>query len=234
MERLLARDMMNRNVIQVTPDRLLSDVLHLLLDNDANAVVVVDDDDEIIGIVSEGDLIHRPETQTDGQPAWWISLFSDSAALAQRYVKTHGRRAGDVMTTPVITVRVDMPLLEVADVFDRYKIRQVPVVANAGLVGLISRRDIVRALAQKVETRATAAPGDDAAIKAILQQRLGDASWTHPTLLHTSVHDGVVELEGWIASPSERRALQLVAETIPGVREVQDHLRELEVTGRAD
>jgi CBS domain-containing protein len=232
MERLRASDIMNRNVIQVTPDRFLTDVVHLLLDNDANAVVVVDDDDEIVGIVSEGDFIHRPETETDGKPAWWISLFADSATLARQYVKRHGRRAADVMTSPAVTVTADTPLLDVADVFDKYNVRQVPVTAKDRLVGLISRRDILRALANKFD--ASAPSCDDATINAILQKRLSAATWTHQTLVHASVRDGVVDLEGWIMSPSERRALQIAAETIPGVRAVEDHLRNLDVAGRQD
>ncbi len=231
MERLQAGDIMSRDVIRVNLEAPLSDVVHRLIDYDADIVVVVEGAD-IVGVVTEGDLLHRPETDTDREPAWWLALLSDSVTLAERYVKTHGRRAGDVMTRPAITVTAETPLSVVANTLESNGIRQVPVTAQGRLVGIVSRRDIVRTLADRFARRAPTC--DDAAIDAMLQRRLAAAAWAHTSLQRAVVHDGIVDLAGWVKSPSERRALQIIAETVPGVRAVRDHLCDLAVVNRVD
>lgn len=229
MESFQASDVMSRNVIKVTPDTPLADLARLLIDDGANAAVVMADD-RVVGVVSEGDLLRRPETGTEGKPAWWLGLLGDPIVLARRFIKTHGRLVRDAMSSPAVTVADDAPLSAVADLLERRKIKQVPVTSHGHVVGMVSRRDIVRMLATRFA--AAARECDDATIRTVLQERLAAATWTHAAHLNASVHDGVVELDGWVKSPDERRALQLVAETIPGVHGVRDHLVELDIATR--
>ncbi len=227
METLQASDVMRRDIITVSPDTPLSEFARLLVEHDISAAPVIEHG-QVAGVVSEGDLLHRPETGTEGRIAWWRSLLTDSTTLARHYIKTHGTRVRDVMTSPAITVSEDTPLLAIADILETHGIKQVPVVRNHHLIGLVSRADLVRALADHF----LAAPRscDDATIRSVLEDRLTSAPWAHRTLISPSVHDGVVEFEGWVKSPEERRAVQIAAETIPGVRAVHDHLLELNIS----
>ena len=102
-----ARDLMTTNVITVDPQTPVSRIAALLLENRISAVPVVDHDRQVLGIVSEGDLMHRPETGTVRPRSWWLEFVSDAETLARDYAKTHGKRAVDVMTRHVVSVTED-------------------------------------------------------------------------------------------------------------------------------
>jgi CBS domain-containing protein len=116
-----------------------------------------------------------------------------------------------------------MTLGEIADLLDHHKIKRVPVVRDGRLVGIVSRSDLVRAfLAADRKQPSTALPPDDRRIRAELQRRLQGQSWSHSSYLQSVVHDGVVEFFGVTRSEDEKRALEVLAETIPGVTRVED------------
>lgn len=219
-----ASDIMTSDVCTVGPDTPLTEVARRLVERRISAVVVVDEGG-VVGIVSEGDLMRRQETQTEHHRSWWLRLFVDNDTLAHEYVQSHGLTARDVMTRHVFGVHADTPLAEVADVLEKHAIKRVPVVDNGKLVGLVSRGDLVRAFLHKRQDSDTAAQRSDGEIRTELEARMKRESWADTIYVNSVVHDGVVELSGLIQSEDQRQGLRVLAETIPGVKRVEDNLR---------
>ena len=141
-----AQDIMTREVATVRPETSVREIAALMMEKNISGVPVVSDDGAIVGIVSEGDLLHRAEVGTERKHKWWFQIFADSDAAAREYAKAHGLSARDVMSRYVISVRDDADLRDVADILDSHRIKRVPVLHDGRLVGIISRRDLVRAL----------------------------------------------------------------------------------------
>ncbi len=143
--------------------------------------------------------------------------------MAGEYVRTHGRKVEEIMTTDLIGVAAGTPLDEVVGVMERRRIKRVPVIEGEVLVGIVSRLDLLRALLREIEAQRTEGRGDDDIREQILAQ-LAKAAWVPRDGLSISVKDGVVDLHGVILEEKERDALRVVAENVPGVRAVEDHL----------
>lgn len=224
---MLAKDVMTRQVVTVSPDTSVPDVARLLLERRISAVPVVAADGRLLGIASEGDLIRRPEIAGPRRRSWWLTLLSGSGDDPAEYVKTHGGQVGDVMTRPVVTVTEDTPVGDIARLLEERRIKRVPVVRRGKLVGIVSRADLLRGLAS-IRTRARpAGRASDRAIRDKLIKRLARESWAPLGQLNVIVTDGVVHLWGLVDSPEQRRALQVAAREISGVRSVEDHLGEV-------
>jgi CBS domain-containing protein len=222
---LLARDIMTREICTVRPDASLQDIARLLVDRHISALPVTDEDDRIVGIVSESDLLRRGETGTERRRSWWLELFVSPDTLAREYVKAHGVRAIDVMTSHVHCVRESASLAEIADLMEAEHVKRVPVVRAGRLIGIVSRADLVRALlssAADEETRRETI--DDRRIRAKLKARLRAAPWSRKAPLNTTVSQGTIQLSGYFLSDDHRKALRVLAETIPGVNRVDDNL----------
>src|SRR5690606_14324172 len=99
---MLAQDIMTRDVATVSEDTPVEDIARLLLERRISAVPVLGAGGEVVGIVSEGDLMHHSEIQGEKRSSWWRSLLADKDPA--RYIKSHGRTARDVMSTPVVTI----------------------------------------------------------------------------------------------------------------------------------
>jgi CBS-domain-containing membrane protein len=200
----------------------VTDVAKLFLERRISAVPVVDDQNKLVGIVSEGDLVHRAEIGTERRRSWWLLLIAQDQALAADYIKTHATRVGDVMTRNVITAAPDTSLHEIAMLMEKNAIKRVPIVREGEIVGIVSRANLVQAVASagtKLEI-----PLSDATIRDKLMAKLKTQSWAHSGLLNATVNDGVVDLWGFSGSETERRAVRVAAETTPGVRAVNDHM----------
>jgi len=221
-------DVMTRDVATIDAGWPVRDIAQLLLERHLGAVPVVDDAGQLIGLVSESDLLRRVETGTERRRAGWRALINTGAHLAADYAKAHGRCAGDIMSRTLVTADEDTPLTRVIDLLDSNKIKCVPIVRGGAVVGIISRTDILRTLlgAKPEDLRHGAV--DDAKILAQLQAELRDRKWARSTGVHISVKDGVVELSGSILSDAERTALRIAAERIPGVRKVEDRMTPVE------
>jgi len=189
-------------------------------------VPVVDSECRILGIVSEGDLMRRPESGTERRPGWWLELCAGPEELAAEYVKTHGLRAADVMTRKVVTVTGDATLDEIAQLLEERRIKRVPVVDGGRLVGIVSRADLLRGLASRHAQTEAPSPADDRAIREKFLQVLAEQRWAQPSNVNVIVTNGTLHLWGTVESEQERRALRIAAETILGVRSVEDHLAE--------
>jgi signal-transduction protein with cAMP-binding, CBS, and nucleotidyltransferase domain len=182
---------------------------------------VLDDVGRLVGIISEGDLMHRSEVGTERRYRWWGPVPED-ASLPADYIKAHGRKVADVMTRDVITASPETPLDEIAVLLERNSIKRVPIVKDGQLVGIVSRANIVQAVASAPEGLKT--PISDSLIRDRLLAHLKAQEWAHTDLLNVTVHAGMVYLWGTTRSEIEKKAIQLAAETTPGACAVYNHL----------
>jgi CBS domain-containing protein len=210
-------------VITVRPDASVATIAETLLANRISAVPVVDDSSALLGIVSEGDLIHRVETGTEQPRAWWLEFFIGKDALAREFIKSHGRKAADVMTRPVITVKPDTPLGELASLLEKHRIKRVPVVKNGKIVGIVSRANLVQALVTLGTGTKPSASVNDSILRGNLLGQLRLQPWWTNTV-NIIVKDGIVELWGFVDSQAAREAIRIAVEETPGVRQVSDNL----------
>ncbi len=217
-----ARDIMVSPVVTVKPQATVKDVAKLLLDKGIGAVPVVDPEGKVIGIVSEGDLLHRVETGTEARKSFWLRFFNGDARLAEDYAKAHGRTVSDVMTKDVIVASPDTSLSEVAMLMERHAIKRVPILSDGKLVGIVSRANLVQALASAPSERDV--PLSDLAIRDKLLAHLHKQPWSHTSQLNVTVNNGVVDVWGICHSDAEHEAVRIAAENIPGVRAVKNNL----------
>ncbi|AOK62607.1 CBS domain-containing protein [Burkholderia ubonensis] len=219
-----ASDVMTPVVITVTPETTVHAAAKLLADNHIGGMPVVDANGRVVGFVSEGDLLHRVEIGTGKRRrAWWLEVLASTRELAGAYVKEHGHAVKDVMNDRVIAVTEDTPLDEIADTFERYRIKRVPVLKDGELVGIVSRANLIRALASMPEKSMPPETPDDSALRDSVLTELRDQRWALPRE-NVIVRDGVVHLWGVIDSEEERRAVLVAAEGVPGVKRVESHL----------
>lgn len=222
---LTARDVMTTDVVTVSPETPVREVAEALVRHRISAVPVVEDGTRVIGIISEGDLLRRVEIGTETDPvSAWKGLFASRGELARQYVKSHGARASDVMTSPAVSVGEKTELPEIAVTFAKLRIKRVPVIRSDALVGIVSRADLMRALVTHKGTLEAVADEDDRAVQQSLWERLRGEQWFARGELNIVVIDGVAQLWGVVYSDDERNALRVAAETTPGVRAVEDHL----------
>ena len=217
-----ARDVMVAPVVTVKPSASVKEVAKLLLERRISAVPVVDDQGEVVGIVSEGDLLHRAEAGTERRRSWWLLGVTGEVTLPEEYVEAHARKVADVMTTKVISATPETPLHELAELLEANSVKRVPIVKDGQLVGIVSRANLVQVVA--ADRVSLDIPLSDANIREGLLAHLRQQSWAHPWLLNVLVKDGVVDLWGVVPSDAERTAVRIAAETTPGVRAVNNNL----------
>jgi CBS domain-containing protein len=218
-----ASDVMVTTVITVGPDASVQDVANLLLQHRISAVPVVAGTGEILGIVSEGDLINRPESETRHRKSWWLDALASNESLAAEYVRSHSRQVTDVMTREVITATPETPVAEVAALLERNRIKRVPIVKNGKIVGIVSRANLLQGLASLRDKGPQGRP-DDSALRELIMRKLEGEPWGRPALISVTVQDGTVDLWGIVESQAEKRAVHVLAEGTPGVRAVTDNL----------
>jgi CBS domain-containing protein len=219
-----AQEIMTRDVITVRPDTSVRDIAALMVEKHISGVPVLTDSGEIIGMVSQSDLLHRAEVGTERKRKWWFRHFADSDALAREYAKAHGLKAHDIMSRYVVSVRADAELRDVADILDNRRIKRVPVVEKDRLVGIITRGDLVRALSQ-VQISKSAKKVDNAALHKTLHDRIRNQSWINDSYISLTVNDGVVELWGFVDTMDQHHALRALVEETDGVSRVDDKIR---------
>jgi CBS domain-containing protein len=218
-----ASDVMVRDVITVRPETDLAEAVKLLAEHDVSALPVIDAASNLVGVLSEADLIHRVEIGTEKRRSWWLEAVTGGAALASEFAKEHGKKVGEIMTPEVVSVAEDTPLSEIAALFERKRIKRVPVVSGGKLVGIVSRSNLIQALASVVGNIDQPAESDRQ-IRLELLSRLGQQSWTDFGSRNVTVGDRVVHLWGLVGSPEERKALLALAESVPGVVRVCDEM----------
>src|ERR1700758_3000493 len=202
-----AMDVMTSEVITVDENASVQSVAKLLAKHGISAVPVVDKDNRVIGMVSEGDLLHRAETGTERRRSWWLDLMASTNKLAGDYIKSHSVKAKDIMTRNVLSVVETTPVADIALLLETNRIKRVPVVRDGKLVGIVSRANLVRALAMTIDEPPSAAGADDRRIRDKLLAELQAQEWAGPWAADIVVRDGIVHI--WFPeghSEEEKRA----------------------------
>lgn len=219
---MIAADLMTKNPATVQPETTLADAARIMIARRVSGLPVVDAAGLLVGMITEGDLLRRPELGTEGSRPSWLKTFLMPASLAADYVRTHGRQVSEVMTKNPICVTPETDLAEVTDKMRQKHIKRLPVMQGGALIGVISRSDLLKALALKlIETRA--APTDQT-IGDYIKGELARERWAPQSGIRVHVTGNIVNLEGVIFSDDERNAVKVIAENAPGVKEVHDNL----------
>jgi CBS domain-containing protein len=197
----------------------------IMLQKRVSGLPVVDKGGRLVGMVTEGDFLRRVETGTERRRPRWLEFLIGSGRLAAEYTHSHSRKVEDVMTRDPISVGEDTPLEEVVDLMERRQIKRVPVVSGERLTGIISRANLVQALAS-ISREASSVTQTDEIIRSLLLAELAKQKWGPPAPVYVNpiVRNGIVELWGTIIDERERRALIVAAENVRGVKEVKDHV----------
>ena len=218
-----ASDVMTRRVLTVEPSASVLQAIRLMLQNRISGLPVVDTDGVLVGLVTEGDFLRRTETTTEKRRPRWLEFLVGPGRLADEYVKTHARKVDEIMTREPRTITEDTPLEDVVQIMERHKVKRLPVMRGKQLVGIVSRANLLHALASLTPFAPPAATTDKT-IRDRLLTELEHQRWAPVRALNVTVKDGVVDLWGTITDERERQALIVAAENVPGVKEVRDHL----------
>lgn len=224
-----ANDVMTREVITIGPDASILEAVRLMLQHRISGLPVVDAVGYLQGIVTEGDFLRRSETDTQRKRSRWLEFLLGPGRLADEYTHASGRKVSEVMTPDVYTVTEDTPLEQIVNLMERRRVKRLPVMRDDRIVGIVTRANLMRALAGlALAERPVAA--DDAAIRERLVAELKRQSWAPLGLMDVVVKNGVVNLSGAVTDEREREAIRVAAENIPGVSKVVDHLIWIEPT----
>lgn len=140
---------MTRQVIAVSPETSISAIARTLASHAISAVPVVDHDGQLVGMVSEGDLLGRKQAAHEQRRDWWLTLLAEGEALSPEFVaslRNPEMTARELMSQVVVTVGEDASAAEIAQLLTRYRIKRVPVLRDGKMVGIVSRADLLRAL----------------------------------------------------------------------------------------
>ena len=218
-----AKDIMTVNVISVSEDSPVHDVVGLLLKYRISAVPVVDGARKVVGIISEGDLL-RPEgtSRTGTKRPWWLEAVFAGQTVA--YEKAQGRTAGAVMTRNVFTVDEDTPLNEIAELLERHHIKRVPVLSDGRLAGIVSRANLLHGLANIIIDHHEPGAAKDRQLRHELMKILLDEHKLDPVFVNITVNDGNVRLWGVVENVDEAAVAEAAAKALPGVKSVDNNL----------
>lgn len=224
---MLVNEIMSHRVISVEPDATIAQAVRLMLQNRISGLPVMTAKGELVGIVSEGDLLRRAEFGTQRQRPRWLEFLVGPGKLAEEYVYTTGRKVREVMSETVHTTEPTTPLQHVVELMEKYRIKRLPVIEAGKVVGIVTRANLLHALASLAREARPAALSDEAIRRSLLAE-LEKQPWAPKALINVVVRDGVVEFWGAILDERQREALIVAAENTNGVRGVDDHLTWIE------
>ncbi len=220
---MLASDVMTRDVVSILPGAPIREAIRLMLDRNVSGLPVVDGVGRLVGILTEGDLLHRTEIATEKRHWAWLEFVMGPGHMAGEYVRTHGRVVDELMTRKVVVVGPQAPLAEIVALMERHRVRRLPVIDGGALVGIVGRADLLAALARALDARQIPAAGDED-IRCRVLAELAKANLAPRAGVTITVADGVVALDGVVFDEHEREALRVAAENVPGVNGILDHL----------
>jgi CBS domain-containing protein len=224
MTSLRARDLMTADVVTVPPETPVLAMARLLADRGISAVPVVDGQGQVLGIVTEADLVRRLAGEADKPSGWFASLFGNQERDAERYARTHGVTARDLMTAEVVAVDPDALASQVAHMMEDRGIRRVVVTQDGKLKGIVSRADLLRAL---VAPMPEAGEFSDDRLRRAVMAAMKKEPWADTFYTMVEVTDGVVEFHGFSRSAAVQRGLRVLAENVPGVKSVVDNTQPM-------
>jgi CBS domain-containing protein len=217
-----AHQIMTRDVITISPHASIMDAANIMLRCHLSGLPVMDENGELKGIVSESDFLRRGEIGTDRRRPGWLQFFAGPGRAAIDFVHERGRHVEDVMTPDPITVDEQASLDELVRIMEKKGVKRLPVMSGKMLVGIITRANILQAVASLAK-EIPDPTADDQHIRDHILRQIQDTDW-RPAGFQVTVRNGVVHLHGVIFDDSTRRAARVLAENTAGVKEVHDHL----------
>jgi CBS domain-containing protein len=222
-----AADIMTGQVISIAPDASILECARLLLQHRISGLPVIDAAGNLVGIVSEGDFLRRVETGTERKRPRWLEFITGPARLANEYVRSHGRKVGDVMTGEVATISEDTPAEEIVRLMEERRIKRLPVMRGTKVVGIVSRANLLHALAS-IAREAVPVAKDDQTIRERVLAELAKQPRAPRDHIDVVVRNRVVELWGIVTADHQREAATVAAENVAGVEKVANHLGRIE------
>jgi CBS domain-containing protein len=217
-----AHQIMTRPVITVTPETTVVEAANIMLQRHVSGLPVVDMAGKLVGVISEGDFIRRSEIGTQRKRGWFLKFILGSGKEAADFVHEHGRKVAEIMTPEPITIREDTDLEEIVELMEKNNVKRLPVMSGDKLVGIVSRSNLLQAVAS-LARQIPDPTADDDHIRNRIIDSLAKNDWC-PIGLSVVVRDGIVHLSGIITEERSREAAIVGAENVAGVRNVHDHL----------
>ncbi|HSM38425.1 MAG TPA: CBS domain-containing protein [Candidatus Limnocylindrales bacterium] len=208
------RDVMTDKVISVHPETPLKEVARSLAEHGISGVPVVDDDNRVLGVVSEADFLLKEQDQPQPGRSLLFSWVFDREEGQRVEAKLHATTAGACMSRPAITVETDRGLREAAALMTRHGINRLPVVDDGRLVGIVTRADLVGTFL---------VPDEDLRAR-ITDEVLRETLWLEPDEVRVSVTDGVARLDGTVDRRSTATILERLVSQVDGVVGVESAL----------
>ncbi|HEY9453669.1 MAG TPA: CBS domain-containing protein [Bradyrhizobium sp.] len=215
-----AHQIMTRSVVTVAPDATILEAANTMLQHHVSGLPVIDAAGKLAGIVSEGDFIRRGEIGTQRKRSRWLSFLMGTGAT--QYVREHGRKVSEVMTRDPFTIAEDATLEEIVNAMEANGVKRLPVMRDGKLVGIVSRANLLHAVAS-LAREIPDPTADDDHIRSRVIRAIEKNDWS-PFGLNVIVRDGIVHLSGVITDEDCRRAAMVAAENVSGVKKVHDHL----------
>jgi CBS domain-containing protein len=217
-----AHQIMTRHVITVGPETTILEAANTMLQNHISGLPVVDANGALVGIVSEGDFIRRAEIGTQRKRGRWLNLLLGPGAAASDFVRAQGRKVGEIMTPEPLTVTEETSLEDIVRLMEKNNVKRLPVMRGNRIVGLVSRSNLLQAVAALARDVPDPTADDDHIRERIIAT-IAKNDWM-PFGLNVVVRNGIVHLDGVITEERSRQAAIVAAETVAGVKEVHDHL----------
>jgi CBS domain-containing protein len=217
-----AHQIMTRDVITVTADASIAEAANLMLRHHISGLPVVDEAGRLTGIVTESDFLRRSEIGTGRKRPGWLQFFAGPGGAGADFVREHGCKVGEVMTRSPLAIGEDTTLEEIVHLMEKNNVKRLPVMRKETLVGIVSRANLLRAVASMA--REVPDPtADDDHIRERIVRTVSQALW-RPIGFQVTVRNGIVHLHGVVVDERSRQATVVAAEETAGVKEVHDHL----------
>ena len=221
---------MTSEVVSVDEDATVTAVAKLLSERGISAVPVVNKSNQVIGMVSEGDLLHRAETGTERRRSWWLDMMASTNQLAGDYIKSHSVKAKDVMTRNILSVVETTPVADIALLLETNRIKRVPVVRDGKLVGIVSRANLVRALAMTINEPPSGTEVDDRSIREKLLAELKAQKWAEVSPANVTVNGRCCAFVVVLSVRTGKAGPCCGRREHSGVRRVENHMRRVGTT----
>ena len=224
---MYVRDVMTARIIGIDPGATIAEAGALMIQNGLSALLVIDRSGELVGLLSEGDLLERYELGTERKKHSWLEVLFQPGRLTGEYLRSHSCRVEDVMTRELVTVTEVMPIVDAVTLMMENRIKRLPVMRGRRPIGVLSRSDLVRTLV-KCAGESRSVSRTDEEIQSAIVAELRAQSWAPAALVTVNVKNGIVDLWGSITDERQREAIRVLAENVSGVKAVHDHLAWIE------
>jgi len=217
-----AHHIMTKDWITVTPHTTIEEAAKIMLQTHISGLPVLNAAGTLVGVVSESDFLRRNEIGTGRKRPAWLQFFLGPGKVAAEFVHERGRRVEDVMTPDPITVDEETPLEELVRLMEKNDIKRLPVMSGTTLKGIVTRSNLLQAVASMAHEIPDPTADDDH-IRDRIIRTVNKTDW-RPIGFEVTVRKGIVHLHGIITNDKARQATIVAAENTAGVKEVHDHL----------